>query len=131
MVTKARDLEDLARAIRQHNKGLRADIRAQVDAEIGMLSDRLDQLRRSKECHRRQLLREECRIETDLLRLKSYNPRIYAHSEKTREQLKGRRQRLRKDLRSLERSIEMDIFSIHDRLFDLLQQRAWLDQEAG
>jgi len=130
MVTKARDLEDLAKSIRRRNKGLRADVRAQLDSEISMLSDRLDQLRRSKECHRRQLLREECRIDTDLLRLESYNPRIYAHSEKTREQLKGRRQHLKKDLRSLERSIEMDIFTIHDRLFDLLQQRTWLDQEA-
>jgi len=130
MVTKARDLEDLAKSIRRRTKGLRADVQAQIDSEIGMLSDRIDQLRHSKECHRRQLLREECRIDTDLLSLKSYNPLIYAHSEKTREQLKGRRQRVKKDMRSLERSIEMDIFTIHDRLFDLLQQRTWLDQEA-
>ncbi len=126
------DLEAIAGSFRRRRSRTPRQITptSQLEAELVLVGERLEEARRAHEKQSRGLFGEECRINTDLLRLRSYNPRIYWHEEKTRESLKKRRQALRAEQRRLDREHEREVFDLHERLFKLLQEHAWLRRSA-
>lgn len=122
MVSVARRLEDLARQIKPRKlKGL-ASPKARLAHEIALLMERLERLR---ELHRRQLrnlLREECRVGTDLGRTLSFEPRVYFYASDQRLRLKKRLHALGTERRRLSSTHEQDVSELQDRIFRLVWQ---------
>ena len=122
MASVADSLEELARALAPSKLRARATPRAQIGHKVALLVERLERFR---EAHRRQfcsILREECRIGTDLKRILSYEPRIYLHSLDQRLGLKRRLHRLGTERRQLTCNYERDGADLQDRLFKLFWQ---------
>ena len=122
MASVAERLEELARALAPSKVQATATPRAQLGHQIALLVERLERFRAAHRRQLRSILREECRIGTDLKRILSYEPRIYQHSSDQRLGLKRRLQRLGTERRQLTCNYERDAADQQDRLFKLLWQ---------
>ena len=117
------DLEERARSFRKRGRTENTGTpSSHLALEIALVSERLDRIRRIQENHLRGMLREECRVETDLKRLESYLPRVFAYSPKIRENMKRRVSEFTKERRRLTHEHEKETADLQDRLFRLLRQ---------
>ncbi len=122
-----RDLEERARSFRKRGRTENTGTpSSHLALEIALVSERLDRIRRVQNDHLRGLLREECRIGTDLKRLESYLPRVFTYGPKTRENMKRRLSEFNKERRRLTREHENESAELQDRLFRLLRQHEQL-----
>lgn len=124
----ARDLEEIARSFRKSTKEpVQNTPKSHLALEIATLSERLDRFR---ELHKKQLaalLQEEVKLGTDLLRLESYEPRVFQYRAKIRDGLKSRLSHLGRDRGRLKGEHEREIAELQDRLFKQLRRH----QELG
>ena len=127
MAGVAKSLEAMARSIRRARKRAASSApQSQLAEEIALLSERLDGLRDTHAWQMRSLLREECHIGTDLMRLESYEPRLFWYRGKPRELLKRRRSDLKRERRKQIRDHERELAELHERLCKLLRQHTTL-----
>lgn len=127
MAKIAKNLEAIARRVRRTKREAdRTTPRSHLALEIAVLSERLDGLRELHTGQLRGLLREECKIDTDLIRLESHKPRVFQYRAKIRDNLKNRLFHLEKDRRLLKGNQEKEIADLQDRLFKLLRQHSTL-----
>ena len=127
MAKTAKDLETIARSLKEAKRTTdRNSPRSHLALEIAVLSERLDGLRELHSDQLKGLLREECKIDTDLMRLVSYNPRVFFYRDRVRDNLKNRLFQLKKDRRRLISDHEREVADHQDRLFKLLRQYATL-----
>lgn len=102
---------------------------AQLGLEIAVLSERLDQTRDIHKGHLRAILREQCRVGTDLMALDSYLPRIPRYRGKSRDNLKNQLLTLERDRLRRLRDNEREVSELQDELFKRLRQHSGLGGE--
>lgn len=124
----AKNLEAIARSFRRASKvGFGSSPKSHLAGEIASLSERLDATREAHIDELRDLLRDECRIDTDLLALVSYRPKIHLYRGKERSNLKNKLLEIRREKRRLMRDHEKEVANLQDRLFRSLRQHQSLE----
>jgi len=93
--------------------------------------DHVDNLKSLHEKLQRSLLRSECYVGSDLLKLVSYNPRIYAAQFKVRDNLKNKLLKIEIERRKLTLTMDHDLRNMMDRLFNLLVKHDQLVRKNG
>lgn len=124
-------LEAQARRLRRSRQGRRPQQDRSLplswlEREIEVTSESLSALRRAHHERFRQLKREECAIDTSLKQLRSYLPRIYEVSGRSRDRLQQRTAALASERRSFSQRYDSDARALRERLFELLKQHAIL-----
>jgi len=101
-----------------------------IEREIALTIEQIDRLRGLHGDLRKNLLRLETYIDTDLLRLK---PRPHNHTNRhaEREKLKGKLLKIEEERRRLAMEEEEKLQNLHGRLLSLLQKLGQLRIENG
>ena len=89
-----------------------------------------EQLNRQREAHRiqlRQLLKTECSVRTDLIRLKQRQPRYSLELPPERGRLKQKLSDIDKERRTLSHRLEDKMQGLEDRLLNLVHKHEQLD----
>ena len=93
-----------------------------LEQEIVLVSEHLDEIRQVHQEQLRHLIRAECYVETDLMKLDFYNPRQYQILFKARDNLKNKLLQIDKERRQLVTTHTREVRELHDKLFSLLAQ---------
>ena len=99
---------------------------SRLEREIAFWSAALDRMRTLHEEQLLHLLRAECYVETDLMALESYAPKVVMYRFKVRDNLKTKLLQIDQERRRLRQTHEHDVESVHERLLGLLDKRAHL-----
>ena len=123
-----RGLEKIARSFRS-KEDPRIGPEGELTAEIALMSERLDAVRRRHAQTLRELARDESRITCCLNSLESYLPRVYLYRGQPRENLKLDLTRVRREQRALVVEYDRHVAVLHDRLFGLLRRLSVVEGE--
>lgn len=130
MAEVARNLESLGRSMRDgKGKRRRGTPEGELELEISVVSERLDELRALHSEQLRSILKEECKLGTNLMTLESYRPRVYLYRFKMRDNLKKRLFELERERRGLRVAQAKTEAELQDRLLVLLRERELLGGE--
>ncbi len=128
MTSISEGLEALALEIRErtgtHKR--KATALSLLEQEIGLISEHLDRARDIHKEQLRRIVRAECYVDSDLIKLQSYQPAVFLFRLKVRDSLEGKLLNLDMERRKRIASYEKDIATLHDRLLSLLAQHAHL-----
>jgi len=122
MTSVAKTLEEKARELA---KGLeeRAKPRGvllMLELEIALTIEHIDRLRALHQKLERSLLRSECYVGSDLLKLDTYTPRSFAFRLSARGNLKNKLLKIEVERRHLAAAQEQELGTLHDRLLSLI-----------
>ena len=122
-------LEHVAQQIRSRlSKHTRPTPESLLELQIGLCSEQLDRLRDVRDDQLRRILRAECYVGTDLLKLDSYAPATIFHFRfEARDNLKNKLLQLDMERRRLLLAHERDRQGLHTTLLQLLSEHAALE----
>ena len=101
-----------------------------LERQIAMALHQIKQVKALHQHLRRSLVREECYVGTDLLRIDRLKYPIYNY-QRQRAWLKDKLHSIERERRQLALSEEQTLRTLHDRLFELLQSHRHLSIENG
>ena len=126
MSAKQKSLEERAAGITQDQSRMRGPI-GQLDEEISLLLEQIRNLRSIHDATLLSILRSECSVDTDLMKLDSYvHPLLFHFRFDARDNLKNKLLDLETERRKLRLTYRKEMQSLEDRLFELLSNHALL-----
>ena len=128
MATITESLEAIALEVRENviARERKPTALSSLEHEIALTSEQLDRLRQVHKEQLRRIVRAECYVDSDLIKLQSYQPAVFLFRLKVRDSLEGKLLNLDMERRKRIASYEKDIATLHDRLLSLLAQHAHL-----
>ena len=99
-------------------------VSSSIEREVALTLEHLDTTREFREEQLRRLLKAECYVESDLLKLDSYRPRQYHFMFDSRDRLKNKLLQIDKERRQLLSTHLQETRELQGKLFNLLNQHA-------
>ena len=128
MTSISEGLEALALEIREragtHER--KATAFSLLEQEIGLISEHLDRVRDIHKEQLRRIVRAECYVDSDLIKLQSYQPAVFLFRLKARDNLESKLLKLDMERRKLIASHEQEMMRLQEKLFSLMSQHAHL-----
>lgn len=115
-------MESKVRAIVAEERRELIPVLAGVHRQMALALDQIDRTRYLHESHRRQLLRIECYVGTEIMHLSPRPPFYYDDRWHDRQSLKQKLLQLNQERRKLEMSEQNRIDELHNRLLALWNQ---------
>ncbi len=128
MTTLTEGLEALALEIRENVVVLKRKptVLSLLEQEIGLVSEQLDRVRQTHKEQLRRIMTAETYVDTDLIRLETYQPAVFLFRLKVRDNLENKLLKLDMERRRLIASHEQELMRLQEKLFSLVAQHAHL-----
>ena len=97
-----------------------------LEQEIALTLDHIDGFRDLHKRLLRSMLRSECYVESDLLKIETYDPILFLFRFEARNDLKNKLLKLEIERRKLSLTYESELRTLWDRLLTLVNRRAQL-----